>query len=224
MDYQIEGIEYWKNRPFHDERKDWNREDKKINWIDQYWESRNHPHRQVVLDAVEALNSIFPIKNVLEIGCNAGPNLGLIKEKYPHIDIAGVDVNEQVIAKAENFVPQGSFRIASADKLQFLDKAFSLVIADAVLMYVNRDEIWATLTEMKRVATFILLVEWDSSNKFGKTEDGHWARDYKKLLEEMDFTVNKKKLTFEEWPTTSWTNNGYIYAAVPVLKISNKSS
>ena len=70
------------------------------------------------------------------------------------------------------------------------------------------------MDEIARVtARGVILVEWDDESKLGRIKNWHWARDYKTLLEERGFEVEKIKVTKEFWPSENWSANGYIYIA-----------
>jgi len=56
-------------------------ENRKADWIETYWKTITHPHRDTLL---EVLNQV-EFDSVLEIGCNCGPNLARIKEAFPGI-------------------------------------------------------------------------------------------------------------------------------------------
>ncbi len=61
----------WATRHLHKGRgDDWGNENK--DWIEGYWDSQTHPHRQFLTDRICAFS---PISSILEIGCNSGPNL-----------------------------------------------------------------------------------------------------------------------------------------------------
>jgi len=54
------------------------------------WHAIHQPHRQVL---VEALKKLPPFETLLEIGSNAGPNLRLIHDAFPDVDLTGLDVS-----------------------------------------------------------------------------------------------------------------------------------
>lgn len=202
----MEDVNYWKSRPKDDKRVDWRTGG---NWINEYWESQKHPHRQVIVDALNNPNS------VLELGCNCGPNLAVIKKEYPTCRVAGIDVNADCINHArlmlkDEFFQQGDI----TDKLMFPNGSFDYVIVDAVLMYVGPDKIINVLKEMSRVAKRgIVIVDWFDDDRLGVEKDHHWARNYPLLLEELGYKVKTIPLTEATWPHERWQKYGKVFVA-----------
>ena len=210
---------YWINRPDNDSRRDWiyNSAD----WIEDYWASKSHPHRESLL---QAIGSLHPFESVFEIGCNCGPNLSLIRERFTYLEdcnLYGIDVNYQAISAAKKRMPNVNFKVAMATHIP-IDYMFDLVLADAVLMYLSPDEIKAAILEIDRITKkAVILVEWhDSKSIKGVIKDYHWARNYEKIFKKLGYNVKKIKLTEKEWPSKNWIKNGYIYIAVRQSLIS----
>lgn len=200
----IQGEEYWKNRLKDDSKRDWGYG--AGSWIEDYCLSIDHSHRRLIVEALEGFNG-----SILEVGCNCGANLKLIQDKYPEIQLAGIDVNADVIERAKEFLPKPIFKVASVLNIPFEDKEFEVVIADAVFMYI--EDIARALTEIDRVVRRgVVIVDW-SDGASEKVKEFHWVRDYKALLEALGFDVSVKKLTKEEWPSENWEKNGYIFIA-----------
>ena len=63
-------------------------------WVKRYWDSSDRNHRTLILTALESLGEF---SSVLELGCNTGPNLKRIHERWPRVDLAGVDVNSDAL-------------------------------------------------------------------------------------------------------------------------------
>lgn len=209
---EVEGLNYWKNRPLDDSRRDWYYNTG--NWITDYRASVEHPHRKLIINALEEL---APFEDLVEMGCNCGPNLYLIKEKFPGVKLAGVDVNEKAIEEAHRLLPNVNTRISDIEnRFSFEDKSFDIVLVDAVLMYIGPEKIKEVISEFDRIARKgIILVEWDSESLLGELKEHHWARDYKGLLEERGFKVKKVKIPAEMWPNRSgnWAKLGYLFSA-----------
>ena len=155
-----EDYSYWEQRKKDDTRLDWRNNGG--DWISEYWESRKHPHRTMVLDALEKFR---PFKNILEIGCSCGPNLANIKDRFPRVKVAGIDANPDVIKRAKDYIPDGDFVAGTFFHLPWEDNSFDIVLADAVLMYADKDDIYPALLEMNRIARRgVVLVEWYSES------------------------------------------------------------
>jgi ubiquinone/menaquinone biosynthesis C-methylase UbiE len=148
----------WATRHLHDE-----------NWAEDYWKSRDDPHR---LFLVEKISKYSPIKSVLEIGCASGPNLYLIAEKFPKLDVRGIDISPVAVQKGNKWFRQEGFsnvtlEVGKAQDLKrFADKTFDIVFTDAVLIYISPDEIKQAIKEMLRIGRVIILNEWHAFNKW----------------------------------------------------------
>ena len=205
---------------------DWNNKrysDDEDEWVLSYWDSRNHSHRSLLLEKIAAFS---PISSILEIGCNCGPNVYLIAQKFPGIKIQGIDINPVAIQKGnELFASEGisnvRLSVAKADELeQFQDKSFDIVFTDAVLIYIGRDKIQGIIKEIVRVARKgLILVErhcFDSKNGdpngLGIRRHSIWQRDYVALLKQFipEGQIRVIKITEDMWPDTGWQEAGAI--------------
>lgn len=204
----FEGEAYWRARPIGDRRRDWNLQGK--DWVEDYRLSAVHPHRSAVVEAVLSLSPL----SVLELGCNSGPNLTRLHEADPQVKLYGLEVNQDAVEVARRALPDAAIRRGSIlEPLPYEDQSVSVVLADAVLLYISPKEIDQVLDEMTRVAeTGIVLVEWQGRGK-GQLKDFHWARAYGALLEKRGWQVKKKKITHELWPSEKWAKHGYVYVA-----------
>lgn len=190
---------YWAERPVEEMVNDWGGK--------TYVESQDHPHRQLIL---LALKSFKPFKSVLEVGCNAAPNLIRIGEIY-EAELVGVDISEGAIAMAKKELPGGTFKVGDAIDLPFEDYSYDIVIADAVYMYVKNAE--KALDEAARVAKKgILICDWYSEKE--EIKDFHYARDYGSMLEDRGFIVSTVDITENLWPSKKWNTNGKLFIAV----------
>ena len=141
----IHDADYWLNRPEDDMHLDWDYAD---NWIEGYWESWKHPHRDLIL---EALKEFEPF-DLLEVGCNVGPNLNCIKQKYGGIRLAGIDIDSRLVEIAKDKLRDIEFQVAGATRLPYDTQSFAVLLYDAVLMYLTKDEIKLAFDEIERVA------------------------------------------------------------------------
>ncbi|MBL7214506.1 MAG: class I SAM-dependent methyltransferase [Phycisphaerae bacterium] len=95
----------------------------------------------ICLDGINA-------KSVLDVGTGSG----LFAEAFfkKGLEVAGADVNPDMIDAAKEFVPAGRFEIAPAEKMPFDDQSFDLVFMANVFHEVD-DQV-QTLLEAKRIA------------------------------------------------------------------------
>lgn len=88
-----------------------------------------------------------PSGRVLEIGCGLGHLLGWLAERY---EVYGGDINAAALEEARRNVPQGDFRLLSAEDLTaFEDRYFQVVIAKHVVEHLPHPE--QAIAEMSRV-------------------------------------------------------------------------
>jgi ubiquinone/menaquinone biosynthesis C-methylase UbiE len=220
--------DYWSKR--HEEKvDDWNKESSvttKQDWIDSYWDSKDHGHRALLL---ESLSRYAPFQSVLEVGCNCGPNLYRIADKYPQVEVTGIDINEQSIELGRKLFEKTKITNVNliADKAdglaKFPDKHFDIVFTDAVLIYLGPDKINPIITQMLRIAKkAVILVEWHISAKtadpkgLGLYHFGLWKRDYSQLLNTQispPRQIRLIKIPSEAWPNKNWQDLGYIIEA-----------
>lgn len=206
-----QGFEYWSSRKEDDEKKDWPYNQQ--TWLDDYTESEKHPHRMEIINLMSSWEAKHgqSLTSVLEIGCNTGPNLSLIKRNFPDIHVTGIDANVTAIEKAKKQI-QGTFFNHNIETLGQFDPQFDVVIADAVLMYIGPRVIDDVMNMLSKNCTkMMILFEWNAISYYGVLKDYHWARNYKEHLRKRGFTVIKKKLTQDIWSNQNWLKNGFLY-------------
>ena len=208
MENSPENEKYWRERKKDDPRLDWRIGEE--DWIGGYLLSTSHPHRELVKRAVQ---SLLPIKSLLEVGCNVGPNLAVLQDEFKNaVLLCGLDVNKDALQKGSEVLPEIVFIEGSAKRLPFPNKSFDIVLVDAVLMYISPEKIVNVINEIVRVARKgIIFVEWFDSDLLGSVQFWHWARDYKTLLEQRGMKVEMRKITQEDWPSENWSSIGYVF-------------
>ncbi len=108
---------------------------------------------RVVTLCLEAVD----LKNVLDVGVGSG----LFVEAFVQhgLEVAGVDVNPEMIVAAKKFVPKGDFRESTAESLPYPDVSFDLVFFGLLLH--ESDEPLKVLQEARRVSRQrICILEW----------------------------------------------------------------
>ena len=199
---EAQGTKYWKERDRNDPHSDWAKDGK--DWIQEYWESQDHPHRRKAVDLIPK-----DAKSVLEVGCNSGPNLALIRNKK----LAGIDPNADAIAFAREKLPDADLRVGSVLNLPWEKDSFDVVLADAALMYVSDGEIGTAMAEMDRVARkAIVIVDRAYDSMLGIVENCVWMRDYSKWLRCFGYYCEFMEVNEKLWPTSkNWQKHGYIF-------------
>jgi ubiquinone/menaquinone biosynthesis C-methylase UbiE len=202
---------YWRNRK---SGKDWY--GKQTNWIDGYWNSREHPHRRLLVDSILKYNP----ETILEIGCASAPNIALLNEKLPNANIVGIDINEDAINRARyelKMKPNIHLYPMAMDTMAFADGYFDVTFTDAVMIYMGRDKIADVMAQIKRVTTKAVIflerhlvgVGWE-----GYYKDGLWYRDYLALARTYfpNSQVRVTKIKEDVWK--EWSEFGYLIEVV----------
>ena len=100
-----------------------------------------HPIRWVTPDA----------RAMLDVGCNVGELLAHAKALYPHLRVAGVEVNPAAVAEAHERFPDLEVIQAGAEDLPFPDASFDCVTCIEVLEHVPEQLRRTAFAEMHRV-------------------------------------------------------------------------
>jgi ubiquinone/menaquinone biosynthesis C-methylase UbiE len=186
--------------------------DRKINWLEHYAVTWNHPHRQFIIDKLKTFKWI----SVIEIGCACGPNLMNIVSKFPRADVGGIDISEDAIKTARDIfadlykgtLRSAWFKVGSGENVMISDSATDVCLTDMALIYVSRKDIKKYLLEMKRISrNRVMMLEFHHTNPFKrfwlKWTSGYNAHNYKKLLEECGFGG----IEIEKLPPELWDNH-----------------
>jgi ubiquinone/menaquinone biosynthesis C-methylase UbiE len=108
---------------------------------------------QVVALALEDLQA----RSVLDVGTGSG----LFAEAFAGqgLEVSGVDVNPEMLAAAQSFVPMGRFKLGTAETLPFEDASADLVFMG--LVFHETDDPLLALQETRRVARLrVAMLEW----------------------------------------------------------------
>lgn len=194
--------------------KDW-WTNRKADWKISYLDTWNHPHRYFLVGILKHLRWL----SLLEIGCNAGPNLANIVKNIPGRQVGGIDVNPEAIALAEKTFKGGYFRVNSADDIMMSDNSTDVVLSDACLIYVGPRKIHKYLREIKRIGrNYLVLCELHSESWLKRImlrlRSGYFAYNWPRLLRgEGLYDVNTYKIPRDMWPGTPWEEFGYVIVA-----------
>lgn len=163
----------------------------------RYWDDHRSPRRDALVSAIR--DSFGSPASVLDVGCNAGPNLRRVHEEFPACALAGFDVNaEAIVFATERFaelgVPADLWVGTFDDALprRTTDSA-DLVVSSFALAYVPPRDISRILGHCIRIAQRgLVLAEplpFDARRPEGilsGTPD--WRHDYRRLLVEAGVT------------------------------------
>lgn len=95
------------------------------------------------------LNDIDKNSKILEVGCNVGNQLVLLKNMGYH-DLWGVDISKHAINMAKQRLDSNNIFEGSALQLPFEDNQFDLVFTSGVLIHISPDNVNKALNEIYR--------------------------------------------------------------------------
>ena len=192
-------------------------------WVMSYWDTRNDPHRVLLLKELEGFS---PFTSVLEVGANCGPNLYVIAKKFPNIVVRGIDINPTAVEMGNALLNKEGIRNAkiftgpAGDLSQFADKSFDIVFTNAVLVHVGSDKIEEVIREMLRVAKkALVLIERhrelaaDPRGLGVRAEYTYpcdWDRNYRALLRRF---IPENNISLYKVPKEIWTDEWYCVKA-----------
>ncbi|KAF0110413.1 MAG: Methyltransferase type 11 [Chloroflexi bacterium] len=127
------------------------------------------PERIARLEVERVANLVLEDMKVMRTMLDIGTGSGLFAEQFEArgLQVTGLDVNPEMLAIAQQYLPSGIFREGAAEMLPFLDGSFDLVFMGLLLH--ETDDILAALSEAHRVALKRLaILEWpDEEQSFG---------------------------------------------------------
>jgi phospholipid N-methyltransferase len=215
---------YWTNRHLYG-GSDWDTVPSSNGFINDYWNSKEHTHRPLLL---QAISKFSPSSSILEIGCNCGPNLYLLAREYPNARIEGIDINTVAVETGNKLFKQEGIKnvkmqFGKADELsQFKNNEFDIVFTDAVLIYIGPDKIKKVMNEIIRITQkALILIEWhyelpqNDYSGLGVYYYGCWIRNYVNLLKQFPSVrnVHVTKIPVKSWESKNWRDMGYIIEA-----------
>ncbi len=192
---------YWANR--------------KIDWQASYLSTWNHPHRQLIIWALQS----FPWISLWEVGCGPGANLVRIVKEMKGRQLGGSDVNPDAIELARKTFKGGKFHVESVENMLISDSAVDVILSDATLIYVGSQKIESVLKEIIRIGrNNLVLCELHGTNWwyniYYRFKTGYNIHNYKKLLEKLGcYDLQFVKIPKEFWEGTPWESHGYIIVA-----------
>lgn len=165
--------------------------------------------KKIVANALEDKD----FESVLEVGCQWGENLVAIREKYPDKKIVGVDIDKPVLLEAQKLTGL-DLRVGNLLDLQFDDKEFDVVFAEALFCMITPSQVESGLDEMLRVAKkHIILVELAISALTGYAPGGRTAANWIEIFKRRGIKVEVGKIPASIWDVNPWLEHGYVYYA-----------
>lgn len=125
-------------------------------WIAGYWNDHRAAQRD---ELIAVIRDRFGVpESVLDVGCNAGPNLRRIAAEFPGCRLSGFDINEEAIVAAQRlFVESGIAAELSVGSLYAVlprlpTGSADVVLSSFVLAYVPPAHLEKVLADVVRIA------------------------------------------------------------------------
>ena len=192
-----------------------------------YWNNRDSASKHFLAERIAAFS---PVHSILEVGCASGPNLYVLAKKFPQAQIVGIDINQEAIQYgnvqfAKEGIPNVRLLVGKADNLgEFQDRAFDVVLTNALLIYIGPDKIKNVIQGMIRIANQAIVLmelhffEPNAKDPFGLGiyHSGNWVRDYAALLKQFvaEEQIDVTKIPEEVWAERPWNELGSVVEVV----------
>jgi pseudaminic acid biosynthesis-associated methylase len=128
------------------------------------------------------LSAIPEEARILEVGCNMGTQLLLLKE-MGYRELYGIEIQSYALDLAQRRLPEAELKQASALSIPFPDQHFDLVFTSGVLIHISPSDLPKALREIYRCSRrWIWGFEYYSPNPTEICYRGHsnllWKMDY----------------------------------------------
>ena len=161
--------------------------DRKIDWKTSYFDTWNHPHRDLIAHLLQSMNW----HSLWEVGIGGGANTLRILQDNPDKQIGGCDVSQDAIDFLTKTFKGGMFQCEAGDDMMMSDGSVDVVLSDMCLIYVDPRHIQKYLKEMFRVTrNNIILCEFHSESWWKRLKarlGGYHVYNYKRELEKAGF-------------------------------------
>jgi SAM-dependent methyltransferase len=163
-------------------------------WAEHYWQSVNAPHRAMLLWMLQRAE---PFASLAELGCNAGPNLRLIAQRWPDVQLLGIDVNAYALDAARRFANREGWGHRAGFECHDLVDAcrtlsgWDVIVSCYALTYLSPEQIGAVVTAVVRAARRAVMflepmIHVDAAldrEGWATPEVTEWRHDYAALAE-----------------------------------------
>lgn len=111
---------------------------------------RNYKSLNTSIDIITNNISIKNNFNILEIGCSNGYRLSYLKKNNPDSNFFGIDPSISAIENGSND-KDINLSVGTCDHLNFQNNFFDIILIPFVFMYVDRDLLLKSVSEIDRV-------------------------------------------------------------------------
>lgn len=115
-----------------------------------------------------------PDASVLELGCGPGMIAKYLLSKQPQLQFLGTDVAPNMIALAQNNVPNARFQLLDAREILSLNKQFDLIVSGFCIPYLSAEEVEKFIADCRKMLSekgllYISFVPGDESKSEWQT-------------------------------------------------------
>jgi pseudaminic acid biosynthesis-associated methylase len=148
----------------------------------------------------------IPSGKVLEVGCNVGIQLRMLRLVNPALEMYGIEPQSYAVAKARELDSESNFLPGNAFDLPFKDGLFEVVMTNGVLIHVHPSDLPTALAEICRCSRrFIFCHEYYSESPRELHYRGHdallwkmnYLEEYLKVCPDLR-TVEERYLTYPD--------------------------
>jgi len=109
-----------------------------LDWAPEQYLQFKQERTQPSLDLVARISLEDP-ESIIDIGCGPGNSTRILRERWPHAEIIGIDKSEKMIGRARADYPDQTWIIGDAASLE-TDRTFDLVFSNAVIHWIPDHE------------------------------------------------------------------------------------
>lgn len=150
--------------------------------LDELW-LRNYGVRRSTI-AERFLNGIPKAAKFLEVGCNAGNQLLMLRQ-MGWSNISGTELQPYALEIARSRLPEATLKLGSALSLPWEDRSFDVVFTSGVLIHISPKDLPRAADEIYRTSSEYI---WCSEYYAPEVTEIAY-RDHKELLWKMDFAA-----------------------------------
>jgi hypothetical protein len=189
-------------------------------WVAGYWDDDHSPRRDRLIEVARA--TFGTPSSVLDIGCNAAPNLRRVAAEFPGCRLAGFDINVEAIAGARRrFAEAGIAVDLSVGSYYDLlpatpSDSVDIVISSFALAYVPPANLPAVLADVLRIAVRGLVLAEPHSLDGGRVAGVltvpwyDWRHDYADTLVQLG--VARSRIEVSDLPERGSPDAGLLVA------------
>jgi pseudaminic acid biosynthesis-associated methylase len=146
------------------------------------YSKRNQVNPADRLEGFRAIVGDLNIQSALEVGCNRGHNLGVLRDLGIN-RLGGLEPNDLARADAAQRYPDANFSEGVAMNMPFDDSSYELVFTAGVLIHIAPTDVPAAMAEMYRISSrYVLSLEYFSPELTEVNYRGHtqalWKCDF----------------------------------------------